>query len=212
MNKKTFSAADEFSDALDAHAPEFGVELSEETTARLRAFYELVSSWNARLHLVAPCAPEEFAVRHVLESLLAVKFIPPGGRLIDVGSGAGLPIVPCLVARPDTCATLVESSTKKAVFLREALRRLGLQDRARVVAERFEKIAAPEAEFVTCRAVERFGEILATLVEWSPQGCALILYGGHSLREKLDAAGLVYTTARIPRSERRFIFVVERES
>ncbi|PYT04797.1 MAG: hypothetical protein DMF65_01410, partial [Acidobacteria bacterium] len=120
MAERKLSPPDEFDKALAAHAPVFGVSLSEDERARLREYFELVSSWNRRLHLVAPCAPAEFATRHVLESLLAVRFIARGASLVDVGSGAGLPIVPCLVVRPDIKAVLVESSKRKAVFLREA--------------------------------------------------------------------------------------------
>ncbi|MGH9900677.1 MAG: RsmG family class I SAM-dependent methyltransferase, partial [Pyrinomonadaceae bacterium] len=108
MTEPSPSPAEEFSAALLSNAARFGVELSAGHAARLRAYYEQTVKWNTRLHLVAPCTPAEFAVRHVLESLLAVPFLSRGARLIDVGSGAGLPAVPCLVARPDLRATLFE--------------------------------------------------------------------------------------------------------
>ena len=98
-----------------------------ETLAQLGAFYSLLTRWNDRLHLVAPCSPEEFATRHVLESLLLLKHLPQDAKIADIGSGAGLPIIPCLIARADLKATLIESSQKKTVFLREALNNLGRQ-------------------------------------------------------------------------------------
>ena len=210
MAEGKLSPPDEFDKALAAHAPVFGVSLSEDERARLREYFELVSSWNRRLHLVAPCAPAEFATRHVLESLLAVRFIARGASLVDVGSGAGLPIVPCLVVRPDIKAVLVESSKRKAVFLREALRRLDRHGAARVVAERFEKIEPPTADFLTCRALERFTEVLPPLVEWASRVPTLLLYGGESLREKLKAVGLTFEAVHVPESERRFLFVAKR--
>ena len=100
----------EFDKALARRADTFGVSLDEEARARLGVYFELVSAWNPRLHLVAPCSPEEFAERHALESLLAVPFIGEGATFIDVGSGAGLPAIPCLVTRADLSASLVESS------------------------------------------------------------------------------------------------------
>ena len=83
---------------------------------QLGAFYSLLTHWNDRLHLVAPCSPEEFATRHVLESLMLLKHLPQDAKIADIGSGAGLPIIPCLLARPDLQATLIESSQKKSVF------------------------------------------------------------------------------------------------
>src|SRR5689334_25234851 len=167
MAERKLTPREEFDKALAEHSAEFGVALDEETRARLCDYCEAVARWNARLHLVAPCAPAEFATRHVLESLLALKFIREGAALIDVGSGAGLPVVPCLVARADLSATLVESSQKKSIFLQETLRDLGLRERARVVAQRFEKVPPPHADALTCRALERFTEVLLALVEWS---------------------------------------------
>src|SRR5215211_7616428 len=110
-----------FEQSLISNMGSFGVELSSETVTQLGNFYSLLTRWNERLHLVAPSSPEEFATRHVLESLLLLKHLPPDAKIADVGSGAGLPIIPCLIARADLEATLIESSQKKAVFLREAL-------------------------------------------------------------------------------------------
>ena len=200
----------EFEEALAEHSGAFGVSLGEEERARLGEYFALVSAWNKRLHLVAPCPPAEFAVRHVLESMLALQFIGRGATFVDVGSGAGLPAIPCLVARADISAVLVESSRKKAVFLREALKRIGRSETARVVAERFEKLEPPEADCLTCRALERFTEVLPHLLAWASHIRTLLLFGGESLRERLQLLGLSFEAAHVPESERRFLFVVRR--
>lgn len=202
----------EFIGALAAHGGSFGVRLGDDVRARLADYFELVERWNARLHLVAPCAPREFAVRHVLESLFALAYIPRAAHIVDVGTGAGLPAIPCLVAREDLRATLVEASTKKAVFLREAISALGLRDAARVVNARFEETDAPGAEIVTCRALERFIEMLPRLVAWSPTRATLLLFGGATLREEIEREALPFETVLIPESERRFLFIVRRDS
>ena len=207
---KNQTHADEFSNALTEYAPRYDVQLTADEIARLREYYELVMAWNTRLHLVAPCSPAEFATRHVLESLLALPDLSDGARVVDVGSGAGLPVIPCLIVRPDLRASLIESSLKKAVFLREALRRAGAHDSAQVIAERFEKVTAPEAEYVTCRALDRFTEMFSQLVEWSPRKSTLLFFGGDSLRERIEKASLVFETIRIPESERRFLFIIKR--
>ena len=204
------TAAAEFAHALAEHAPHYQAALNAEACARLTDYYRLVIKWNARLHLVAPCAPAEFATRHVLESLVALRFMSAGARFVDVGAGAGLPALPCLVARATLRATLVEASAKKAVFLREALSLLNLRGRAEVCAERFERQPPPAADFVTCRALERFTEMLPQLVAWSPPQSTLLLFGGPAMRESMEQLALAYDAVPLPQSERRFLFVIKR--
>jgi 16S rRNA (guanine(527)-N(7))-methyltransferase RsmG len=200
----------EFADALDEHGGQFGVHLNRAQIAGLADYFELVERWNTRLHLVAPCAPSEFAARHMLESLVALEHLPNGATFLDVGSGAGLPSIPCLVARDDLRAVLFEASSKKSVFLNEALRALGLRDRAQVVNARFEKTVAPDAQAVACRALEKFTETLPTLFKWSPPAATMLLFGGQSIRPAVEALAQSYDETLLPGSERRYLFVVTR--
>ena len=177
----------------------YDLDLSQETLTQLGEYYSLLTRWNDRLHLVAPCAPEEFATRHVLESLLLLKYLPQDAKIADVGSGAGLPIIPCLIARADLEATLIESSPKKAVFLREALNAVGR--RASIVARRFEDIEAPDVSFVSCRALDQFRDKLAELIEWAPKGSTLLLFGSDEL--PLPGSNRIL----IPQSVKRFLYV-----
>ncbi|HLL70873.1 MAG TPA: RsmG family class I SAM-dependent methyltransferase [Pyrinomonadaceae bacterium] len=209
----TRTQLEEFTATLETHAARYDVQLTPLVVARLGDYYEHLLKWNARLHLVAPCAPAEFATRHVLESLTACAHMREGARVCDVGSGGGLPIIPCLIARTDLGAVLIEASTKKTVYLREALSRLGLQERARVVAQRFEQMDAPECEVVACRALECFTAMYPRLVEWSPPASRLLLFGGRSLEgligEDQNLRG--YVAVKMPDSEQRFLFVCERK-
>ncbi|HEX8137820.1 MAG TPA: 16S rRNA (guanine(527)-N(7))-methyltransferase RsmG [Pyrinomonadaceae bacterium] len=204
--------AEAFTGALRRRAARYGVEPDAQAIEQLQRYYEQVQAWNARLHLVAPCPPEEFATRHVLESLVALPFLAEGARVADVGSGAGLPIIPCLILRPDLSATLIEASTKKAVFLREALRGLNLGDAARVINRRFETTEPLQIDSVTCRALDRFTEMIRKLLRWSPAASTLLLFGGPTLRAEMDKHALNYTTVRMPESEQRFLFVVKERS
>jgi 16S rRNA G527 N7-methylase RsmG len=106
---------------------------------------------------------------------------------------------------------LVEASAKKAVFLREAVRRVGRNEQATVVAERFENMDAPVADVLTCRAIERFTEIFAALDAWASRIDTLLVFGGESLRAEIEGAGLAYSAVRVPRSEQRFLFVIQRQ-
>ncbi len=190
---------EKFEQTLSSRMASYDLELSSETLTQLGDYYRLLTRWNDRLHLVAPCTPEEFATRHVLESLLLLKHLPQHATLADVGSGAGLPIIPCLIARDDLEATLIESSQKKAVFLREALNAVGRK--ATIIARRFEEIEAPAVSFVSCRALDQFTTKLPELIEWAPKGATLLLFGGEGLLP--DARGFL-----IPDSGRRYLFVV----
>src|SRR5688500_2868393 len=193
---------DRFEQSLISNMRAFDLDLSPETLKQLGAFYSLLTRWNARLHLVAPCSPEEFATRHVLESLMLLKHLPEGAKIADIGSGAGLPIVPCLIARPDLQATLIESSQKKSVFLREALKSVARQ--ATIIARPFEEVPTPDVSFVTCRALDQFIEKVPDIMRWAPPGSSLLFFGGETLRAKLSKETQEY---KIPLSERRFLFV-----
>ncbi len=194
---------------LELKAPDYGLVLRHEARDALVKYYELLEAWNARLHLVAPCSPQEFATRHLLESLLLLQFLPQGARVADVGSGAGLPILPCLIVRADLHAVLIEASPKKAVFLREALIHTGISNRASVVVDRFENTSRPDAGFVSCRALERFSAMLPTLVAWAPTA-RYLLFGGSSLQENLEQLGLTFETNLIVGSEKRFLYVARK--
>lgn len=212
MPERKRSRTEEFTEALATNAGRHGVSLRAEDLTQLGAYFERLNAWNARLHLVAPCSPTEFATRHVLESLMAAPYLPDGATMIDIGSGAGLPVIPCLIARPDLKAVLIEASPKKAIFLRESLRLSERHSAARVIAERFERIAPPEADVLTCRALERFTELLPSMIEWAAKIEMLLLFGGPSVSHTLETLALDFHAAPIPASEQRFLFVVPRKS
>ena len=191
-----------FEEALKLNQSLFDVDLASEALSALSAYYSLLVRWNARLHLVAPCSAEEFATRHVLESLLLLKHLPQDAKIADIGSGAGLPIIPCLIARPDLHATLIESSQKKSVFLREALNAAGRH--ATIISRPFEEVPTPDVSFVTCRALDQFIEKIPEIIRWAPPSSSLLLFGGETLREKLSSETQAY---KIPMSERRYLFV-----
>jgi 16S rRNA (guanine527-N7)-methyltransferase len=197
-----------FEETLRSNMQFYGVELSSETLHGLGTYYSILTHWNSRLHLVAPCSPEEFAARHVLESLVLLKHLNHNAKVVDVGSGGGLPIIPCLIARPDLSATLIESSQKKAVFLREALNQVDRSQQSSVVAQPFEKTSAPDTAYITCRALEQFTEKLATLLQWAPLTSQVLLFGGESLREELERLNERFAESLLPLSEKRFLFVV----
>jgi len=200
----------EFREALESEATAYRVTLPAGARERLSRYYELLTVWNSRMHLVAPCSPREFATRHVLESLLLLKYLPNDACVAEVGAGAGLPILPCLIVRSDIRAVLIEASQKKAVFLREALTRTAISKQAKVIAERFENVPAPAVGFVTCRALERFEEMLPLLLDWAPAKTTLLLFGGKRLERRIENLGFATAIELMPKSKARFLFLVNK--
>lgn len=207
MTNDKEQASRAFTIALEQHSPRYGVALAQDAVTRLVEYFALLQSWNPRLHLLAPCGPQEFATRHILESLVALRYLTDNARIADIGSGGGLPVIPCLLANPSLQATLIEASQKKGVFLREALR-LCENKSSTVMVQRFEQAQTPDVQFITCRALERFDEMFKTILEWSPSNCTLLLFGGLNLKEEIEKASLDFESVQMPNSTQRFLFVV----
>jgi 16S rRNA (guanine527-N7)-methyltransferase len=201
----------EFSEALRQAGPTFGLTIGDREFQRLADYYALVMKWNARLHLVGPCSPAEFATRHVLESLLLLRHLPLNASIVDVGSGAGLPAIPCLLIREDLTAMLIESSQKKGVFLREALRAVRPLGRAQLTVARFEDVASPPAHYVTCRALDRFEDAVPKLIEWAPPNATFLLFAGHTVRKRIEQFFSKVQVELIPQSEQRFLIIARPE-
>lgn len=198
----------QFVSALKTNQQDFDVSLTEEKINGLFAYYELVRKHNEFLHLVAPSLPETFAVRHILESLFLQKYLPENARFADIGTGAGLPSVPCLIFREDLRAILIESKIKKANFLSEVLRKCNLEKRAEILNRQFEELQKPNVDFVTCRALDKFIQKLPKILKWSGKS-ELLLFGGNNLGEELIKYGVKFEQKLIPQSERRFLFIAK---
>ena len=200
----------EFIEALHKNESVFSIGLDDESRSRIADYYKAVKEQNDLLHLVAPSTPENFATRHILESLTLIKHLPQDARFIDIGAGAGLPSLPCLMARKDLSAVLIESKIKKAGFLTDVIDRLGLIGRASVINRQFEEVQPPvDAGFITARALDRFEQKLPKLVKWA-KNRELLLFGGPGLATQLSKFRLTYTEELMPLSNQRFLFKVRR--
>ena len=133
-----FKVREAFVQAIKTHQTAFGLDLLSGAIESLADYYELIQQHNKLLHLVGPCSPEEFAIRHILESLTLLEYLPHGSKFADVGTGAGLPSIPCLIVREDLKAILIESKEKKSKFLDIAVKHLGINNRSRIVNQQFQ--------------------------------------------------------------------------
>jgi len=131
-------------------------ELDSATAARFEAYFHLLVRWNSRMNLTALRDDEKIFSRHFVESIACARALPAEiGSLLDFGSGAGFPGLPIALCRPELRVTLAESQGKKAGFLREAVRTLGVE--AEVHGGRAEALAG-KFDCVTLRAVDRMQE------------------------------------------------------
>ena len=126
----------------------------------LLAYVALLARWNATYNLTAVRDPREMIAKHLLDSLAMQPFVRGLGTLADLGTGPGLPGIPLAIATPSLHVTLVESNGKKARFLREAVRTLGLANVD--VAESRIEAYRPDTTFdaITARALATLPLIL----------------------------------------------------
>lgn len=194
--------------------------LADGACERLAAFLGLLLRANGEVNLVSrrEAVPETLVERHLADALEALPLLPLSGpgRLLDVGSGGGFPAIPLLLVRPDLEGVLVEATGKKARFLEEAVRSLGLT--ARVVNARFPdpalelmKNAAP-CDLLTSRAVAGAGEIARKARPALRPGAVALFWTSEPLLPELRRAlpGARVGFRRSPGAERRGIAVVER--
>jgi 16S rRNA (guanine527-N7)-methyltransferase len=143
----------------------------------LLAYLALLDRWNRTYNLTAIRDPRAMVSLHLLDSLAMHPFVRGIGNLADLGSGAGLPGIPLAIAVPALQVTLVESNGKKARFLREAVRTLGLGN-ARIAESRAQALAQPGAfDAITARAMATLADLLAA-------GAHLLRPGGRLLAMK----------------------------
>ena len=134
--------------------------LPGELAPPLLAYLDLLARWNRTYNLTAVRDPREMVPRHLLDSLAMEPFLDGIATLADLGTGPGLPGIPLAIARPRLRVTLVEANGKKARFLREAVRTLGL-DNAEVAESRIEALDRPGAfDAITARALASLPQIL----------------------------------------------------
>ena len=162
---------EDFRQLLQSENQAFGLRLGVATLSRLGAYLAELDTWRQKVNLTGRLAPEGLA-NHTLESVLGSELIAHGARVVDIGSGAGLPGLPLSIARDDIRVALVEPRAKRAAFLRHVDRTLGLRN-VEVLESRIEDLAGREFHVATTRAVGNFGDWVRGASFLSPSGSVL---------------------------------------
>ena len=177
----------ELRERIKKRAKKVGLELPPELLDGLERYFALLTKWNAKINLTSfqldVAGHDEAIDRLLIEPVVAARHVAPtANTAIDVGSGGGSPAIPLTLASPPLQMRMVESKTRKAVFLREALRELNLE-RASVETSRFEELLTrPELheglDLVTIRAVRVEPRTLVSLQAFLKPGGQLFLFRG----------------------------------
>lgn len=180
-------SARELRDRIRRRARHASLTIADDLLAGLEQYYNLLAKWNAKVNLTAfrlePGGEDQAVDRLLLEPVVAARHLPAEAQtLIDAGSGGGSPAIPLKLAAPHLSLRMVEVKTRKAVFLREAIRELGLAN-ASVETSRFEELLSrPElhesADLVSIRAVRVEVSVLMSLQAFLKVGGQLLLFRG----------------------------------
>ena len=161
----------------------------EDVWPKLEIYLYLLSRWSRRVNLVSRRDLSVVATKHLRQALTMVPVVIsiPHRLVMDIGSGAGFPAIPLKIALPDSYFILVESRRKRAHFLKEVVRSVGL-DRIEVVNDRIENLSPVGADLVTARAVASPDKLLDLAQRHlSPPGWILSTLGKDAAHSKLLA-------------------------
>lgn len=173
-----------------------GLALEQDLIEKLEIYYQLLTKWNAKINLTSfrlvPEGDEGAIDRLLIEPVTAARYVPDNARtLLDAGSGGGSPAIPLKIASPNLSLRMVEVKTRKAVFLREAIRELNFKD-AIVENARFEELLSRSElhealDLVSIRAVRVETRTLLTLQAFLRTGGKLLLFRGSSKSDLEDS-------------------------
>ena len=168
---------------LDKGIKELGLALGADQQELLLRYLLLLEKWNKVYNLTAVRDVMKMVSAHLLDSLSVIALLPEG-KVLDVGSGAGLPGIPIAVARPAFAVTLLDSNHKKTAFLRQAVADLGLKN-ASVVCGRVESADTPAGfDVIISRAFSDLGEFVSLTGRLlAPNGVIAAMKGLHPFEE-----------------------------
>jgi len=156
--------------ALEKGLEEMGMDLSEERIQSFELFAAELKKWNRKVNLTSICKDADIAVKHIIDSLVLAACVSAGERILDIGSGAGIPAIPLKIANPEVQVVSVDAVGKKILFQRHVARVLALKN-FEALHTRVEDLHASHAgsfDVITSRAfskLEMFVGLAAPLLK-----------------------------------------------
>jgi 16S rRNA (guanine527-N7)-methyltransferase len=171
--------------------------LEAETQTRLVAYVRLLEKWNRTYNLTAVREPEQMIPRHLLDSLAILPYLK-GRRVLDIGTGAGLPGIPLALARADTHFVLLDSNAKKTRFVTQACAELGIKN-VEVVNNRVEKYQPPAPfDTIVSRAFSTIADMLVASRHVCGSAGQFLAMKGVYPQEELAGMPPGYTVSEAP--------------
>lgn len=168
---------------------ELKVDVSRETRDQLETLALTLGRWQKTINLVGHSTMEETWTRHILDSAQLLPLVPRAAqRILDLGSGAGFPGLVLAALRPDTHVTLIEADARKAAFLGEAARRMGLAPQPKVIAQRIEAIPPIECDVITARALAPLTKLLTLANPHRSNRTICLFHKGSGWQAELEQA------------------------
>ena len=179
-----------FAEILAARGAEAQLSFTEEQLAHFTRYYELLVETNKVMNLTAITEPEEVAVKHMVDSLLAYEDGMQGKTLVDVGTGAGFPGVPLKIYCPSLKVTLVDSLGKRLRFLQQVIDELGRKgircEHLRAEDAGRSKKHREQYDYVTARAVARLSVLSEYCLPLAKKGGQFIALKGSRFAEEIE--------------------------
>ena len=179
-----------FAEILAARGAEAQLSFTEEQLAQFTRYYELLVETNKVMNLTAITEPEEVAVKHMVDSLLAYEDGMQGKTLVDVGTGAGFPGVPLKIYCPSLKVTLVDSLGKRLRFLEQVIDELGLKgircEHLRAEDAGRSKKHREQYDYVTARSVARLSVLSEYCLPLAKKGGQFIALKGSRFAEEIE--------------------------
>jgi 16S rRNA (guanine527-N7)-methyltransferase len=178
-------------------AAQMGLKVNRQQAALFSRHAQLLMQWNRKINLTAITDPADIAVKHFLDAIAPMKYIPAHGHLLDIGTGAGFPGIPLKIMRPRQAMTLVDSVRKKINFVKYVIRDLSLHNieaqHTRAEALSIQLPKDDKFDIIVCRALtdlESAVRLAAPLL--APNGLILLYQGSRSNVHSTDPGCLRY--------------------
>ena len=214
-------------DLLLSEAEKIGIDLGQYGADRFDTYAERLVRWNEHVNLTAITEPDDIVIKHFIDSLYPMKYIDfkPGQTIADVGTGAGFPGMPILIANPKVEVNFIDSSGKRINFINDVLSKIGII--ATSTHERAEDVGKnPELrekyDFATARAVAPLNVLCEYCLPLVKVGGRFVSLKGSNGLEELEAAknaievlGGELETAdsyKLPNGDGRTIFIIKKIS